>query len=515
MRPNFTIVSLPVIALLTSCSADKSESKKDLPNVIIIMGDDVGYGDLSWFTPKNTIQTPNVERLAQEGVSFTNCYSTSATSTPSRYGMLTGVYPWRKEGTGIAAGDAPMLIHPDQFTMPDMFKAAGYTTGAIGKWHLGLGEEQGKQDWNGVISPNLADIGFDYSYIMAATADRVPCVYFENGQVVNLNLDDPIFVSYSTPFEEEPTAKTHPELMKLLPSQGHDQSIINGIPRIGYMKGGKSALWKDEDLADNITQKATDFIVKNQKQPFFLYFGTNDIHVPRVPHERFQGKSGMGSRGDAILSFDYSVGRILSILDSLGIADNTIVIITSDNGPVLDDGYQDKAVELVGKHQPMNQMRAGKYSIYEGGTKVPCIIRWNKGMKNSGEINNGLISQIDFFASFASFLNYKIKKGDATDSRNYMKLLQNRTKKGVPFVIQQNLNNTLSIIKNNWKLIEPSDAAPIEFWTKTELGNNPEYQLFNLKTDPSEQQNIAENHKETVIELMTLLDKEKEKGYLR
>lgn len=512
MRISIKLTSVPLITLLSSCTVTDKELS-DQPNVIIIMADDIGYGDLSWFST-NTISTPNTDRLAKEGVRFINCYATSATSTPSRYGMLTGMYPWKKKGTGIASGDAPMLINPEQYTMSDMFKSAGYVTGAIGKWHLGLGGERGKQNWNGLVSPNLSDIGFDYSYIMAATGDRVPCVYIENGRVVNLDPNDPIEVSYTTPFEGEPTALTNPELLKLHPSQGHDQSIINGISRIGYMKGGKSALWKDEDIADNITNKASGFIIKNQQKPFFLYFGTHDIHVPRVPHPRFKGLSGMGDRGDAILSFDYSVGRIMQVLDSLGIANNTILILTSDNGPIVDDGYHDKAVELLGEHKPAANLRAGKYSIYEAGTKVPLIIRWPNGIKKPGSINPGLISLVDFFASFASITEVKMQQGNAPDSRNLSRLIKNKTTEGAPFVIQQNLNSTLSIVKEGWKYIEPSNAEPIEFWTKTELGNDRNPQLYHLVKDPGEKNNLSLIRKRKTSELKRLLEQEKNKWKL-
>jgi arylsulfatase A-like enzyme len=507
MEISAKLTALPAIALLASCSST-SEKQPQQPNVIIIMADDIGYGDLSWLGA-TTIQTPHTDRLANEGVRFVNCYATSATSTPSRYGMLTGMYPWRKEGTGIAAGDAPMLISPEQYTMADLFKSAGYATGAIGKWHLGLGGERGKQNWNGLVTPNLSDIGFDYSFIMAATGDRVPCVYIENGRVVNLDPNDPIEVSYTTPFKGEPTALTNPELLTLHPSQGHDQSIIKGISRIGYMKGGKSALWTDEDIADDITNKAGEFIIQHQNEPFFLFFGTHDIHVPRVPHPRFKGLSGMGDRGDAILSFDYTVGRIMEVLDSLGIADNTIIILTSDNGPVVDDGYHDMATELLGNHQPAAGLRAGKYSIFEAGTKVPCIIRWPKGMNNPGSINAGLMSQVDFLASFASFTHVDIPDSGAPDSRDLSRLMTNKTTNGAPFIIQQNLNSTLSIVKDGWKYIEPSEAEAFEFWTKTELGNNPNPQLYNLMRDPGETNNLAETKKKKKVELKKLLEDNK------
>ena len=232
-----------------------------------------------------------------------------------------------------------MIIRPEQTTIADIFQQRGYTTGAVGKWHLGLGSETGKQDWNGFITPGPQDIGFDYSYLMAATGDRVPCVFVENQRIVNLDPNDPVEVSYKTPFPGEPLGKTHPELLtKLKPSHGHDMAIVNGISRIGYMKGGKSALWVDENIADSIACKSVEFIEKHKAEPFFLYVGTNDVHVPRVPHPRFVGKSGMGPRGDSLLQFDWIVGQILASLEKNGLDENTLIIVTSDNGPVVDDG---------------------------------------------------------------------------------------------------------------------------------------------------------------------------------
>ncbi len=301
-------LSLPLL-MTGMMSVPSMAQERSKPNVIFIYADDVGYGDLECYG-SNAVKTPNVNQLATEGIRFTNAYACASTSTPSRYGLLTGHYPWRRYDTGIARGDAPMIIRKDQYTVANLMKDAGYATAAVGKWHLGLGEGgYNCQNWNGYITPGPKDLGFDYSYIMAATGDRVPCVFIENQQVVNLDPSDPIEVSYTTPFEGEPLGRTHPELLKMHPSHGHDQAIVNGISRIGYMRGGKSALWVDENIADSITSKAIRFIEKNKNKPFFIYFGTHDIHVPRVPHPRFVGKTDMGPRGDAIVELDWSVGR--------------------------------------------------------------------------------------------------------------------------------------------------------------------------------------------------------------
>lgn len=386
---------------LTSCLASQTtaqEKQTQRPNVVFIYADDIGYGDLSCNGAK-TIHTPNVERLAKMGVRFTNAHSAAATSTPSRYAMLTGEYAWRKAGTGIAAGDAAAIIRPERYTMANLFKDAGYNTGVVGKWHLGLGDKGGEQDWNKPLQPGTNDIGFEYSFIMAATGDRVPCVFVENDQVINLDPNDPIQVSYKANFPGEPTGKDNPELLKMHPSHGHDQSIVNGISRIGYMKGGKSALWQDEKIAETLTGKAVSFIEGHKSAPFFLYFATQDAHVPRVPSPQFAGKSGMGPRGDCLLEFDWSVGEILNALERLGLDKNTLVILSSDNGPVVDDGYKDQAVELLGDHTPGGIYRGGKYSSFEAGTRIPCIWSW-QGVIRPGTVSDALLCQIDWFGYF-------------------------------------------------------------------------------------------------------------------
>lgn len=484
-----------------------AQQPAEKPNVIFILADDIGYGDLSCYGEK-TISTPNVEALAAKGVRFTDAHATAATSTPSRYSLLTGQYAWRRNDTGIAPGDAGMIIRPEQTTLPGIFKNAGYTTAAIGKWHLGLGDKTGTQNWNGLITPGLKDIEFDYSYIMAATGDRVPCVFVENQRVVNLEPNDPIQVSYATPFPGEPLGKDHPELLtKLKPSHGHNQTIVNGIARIGYMKGGKSALWTDEYIADSITSKAVKFIEENKNHPFFLYFATNDVHVPRVPNPRFVGKSGMGARGDAILEFDWSVGEVLKTLDKFGLTENTIIVLTSDNGPVVDDGYQDRAVELLGSHRPWGPFRGGKYSNFEAGTRVPLIVKWP--VKVKPRVSDALVSQVDLFASFSELLNEKLENGVAPDSHSYLSTFLGKSKKGRDYVVEQ--AGALSITTGDWKYIAPSNGPAYGKETNTEYGNSKEIQLYRIKEDRGEKNNIAPKHREKVAELNAYLESEKAK----
>ncbi len=491
---------------LTGCSQTQKQKAPDLkrPNVIFIYSDDLGIGDLSCYGATK-ISTPNIDKLAAQGVQFTNAYATSATSTPSRYGMLTGCYPWRKENTGIAPGNSELIIDTTCVTLADVFHEAGYHTGAVGKWHLGLGPAGGT-NFNGLIKPNTQSLGFDYEFIIPATVDRVPCVFVENGRVAGLDPSDPIIVSYDHKVGDWPTGKENPELVKLKPSQGHNNTIINGIPRIGWMTGGKSALWKDEEIADVITAKAKNFICSSTDKPFFLYMGTQDVHVPRVPHPRFAGKSGLGTRGDVILQLDWTIGEIMYTLDSLGIADNTLFIFTSDNGPVIDDGYQDQAREMLNGHTPMGIYRGGKYSLYEAGTRIPFIVRWPAAIQKPCR-QQGLFSQIDVFASLAEILEVPLAKGAAPDSHARSQALMGKDLGDREYVVEQNLNNTLAIIQGEWKYLQPSDKPALEYWTKTELGNSPEPQLYNLRTDPSEKVNVAAQHPEKVKELAALLDK--------
>ncbi len=479
------------------------------PNVIVIMADDIGYGDLSCYGEK-AIHTPNVEKLANQGVRFIDAHSVAATSTPSRYSFLTGHYAWRRTDTGVAPGDAGMIIRPEQYTVADLFKGAGYVTGAVGKWHLGMGDKTGEQDWNELITPGLKDIGFDYSYIMAATGDRVPCVWVENGSVVDLDSEDPIYVSYKTPFHGEPLGKTHPELLTLMkpsPDHGHDQAIVNGISRIGYMKGGKKALWKDENINDSIVAHGLAFIERNKEHPFFLYFATNDVHVPRVPHPRFAGKSGMGARGDAPIEFDWTVGQVMETLERLGLRENTLIVLTSDNGPVVDDGYQDQAVELLGKHRPWGAYRGGKYSSFEAGTRIPFIVSYPGKVKEG--VSKALVSQVDFLASMSELLGVSLTCDQKKDSREQLSTWYGKDKKGRDYVVEQ--AGSLAVSDGEWKYISPSDKKAYEKLTNTELGNAPQDQLYFLKKDIGEKNNLAGRYPEKIKAFQRILELEKSK----
>ncbi len=478
------------------------------PNIVIIYADDLGYGDVGC-NGAVKIRTPNIDRLAAQGLRFTNAHASSATCTPSRYSLMTGEYAWRRKGTGVLPADASLIIQPGRTTLPLILHKAGYITGAVGKWHLGLGS--GNLDWNRDICPGPLDIGFDYCFLIPATGDRVPTVFVENRRVVGLDANDPIKVSYAGPVGDEPTGKEHPELLKLHPSHGHDQTIVNGISRIGYMKGGKAARWVDEDIADTITSKATAFIEQNRERPFFLYFATHDIHVPRVPHARFAGRSGLGPRGDVILEFDWSAGEIMKALDRLNLAENTILILTSDNGPVVDDGYKDQAADLLNGPRPAGPLRGGKYSAFDGGTRVAFIVRWPRHVKPG--VTGALVGQIDFLSSFAALTGQRLASDDAPDSFDVLQALLGRSKAGRDHIVEH--AGTLSLIKGQWKYIEPGKGAKFNRNTNTELGNDPQPQLYNLADDIGEKHNLAERYPNRVRELADVLRAVRERGRSR
>lgn len=494
---------LPLLSLLTL----PAWAQNVKPNIILLVADDLGYGDLSCYGATR-IQTPTVDSLARHGVRFTNMHACASTSTPSRYALLTGQYPFRRTGTDVAAGNAGMIIQPEQTTVADLMHRAGYATAAIGKWHLGLGSRTAAQDWNGQLDLTPRDLGFDYHYIMAATADRVPCVYIENGRVADYDASAPIEVSYRQPFAGEPTGRTHPHLLtKLRPSHGHDQSIVNGISRIGYMKGGGKALWTDETIADSILAHALSFIEAHQSEPFFMYLCTNDIHVPRMPHERFRGKSVMGLRGEAILQFDWTVQQLTAELRRRNLDRNTLLIITSDNGPVLDDGYADQAIELAGSHRPGGPWRGGKYSSFEAGSAVPFIVYWPEGVKG-GRTTDALASLIDVPATLAALAGVEVKEGDAPDSENHLSTWLGRDKHPRDFALSMAANRNVVLRTQRYKYIAPSDGGPIITWgPKIETGNSREPQLYDLSRSRYEQDNLAGSKPKVLQRLQQLWEK--------
>ena len=358
-------------------------------------------------------------------------------------------------------------------------------------------------NWNTDIQPGPLDIGFDECFILPATGDRVPCVYVENRRVANLDPKDPIKVNYKGPLDDQPTGRTHPELLRMKPSHGHDMTIVNGISRIGYMSGGKAALWNDETMADTLTGRAVSFIDRNAKRPFFLYFTTHDIHVPRSPNQRFGKATEMGPRGNVIAELDWCVGELVRTLEQRGLLDNTLIVFSSDNGAVVDDGYQDEAVAKLGSHRPNGRLRGGKYSNFEGGTRVPFIVHWPARVKPA--VSDALVSQVDLLRSFAQLTGAELAPGAGPDSENVLGALLGESRKGRQLLVEQ--ANILSLRDGTWKYISPGKGPKVQVNTNTEMGNDPEPQLYDLSEDIGETKNLAAQHPEKVKEAAEKLRK--------
>lgn len=470
--------------------------------IVLFYADDLGYNDTSAYGC-GKVPCPNLDKLAAQGLTFTDAHSVASVCTPSRYSILTGQYAWRKKGTGILPGDAKLILPTTEEapTLPEMMRRAGYQTAAIGKWHLGLGRGEAPVDWNSHISPGPAEVGFDYSFIMAATADRVPCVFVRDGEVVNLDPQDPIQVDYRKPFPGEKTADTDPELLKAWgrpDDPQHADTIVDGISRIGHMTGGTAALWKDQDLADTLTEEAVNYIKACSGAPFFLYFCTNDIHVPRDPHARFRGKSELGIRGDVTVQMDDALGRIQAALTEAGYKpEETLIIFTSDNGPVISDGYLDGADKDCAGHNPAAPYSGGKYTLQEGGTRVPFIVSW-PGHVPAGERTGALISQVDLVRTLSTMVGVSIPEGQCEDSQNQAYALLGRDPVGRNWLVSQtNGGEKLALRVRNMKLIPGKEDL-----------------LYDLKTDIEEKHNIAAECPDIVKGMKRVLEEVQEAKYL-
>ena len=485
----------------TSCNKLETGIK---PNIIIVYMDDLGYGDVS-YNGATKLQTPNMDAMAMAGMRFNNGYATSATCTPSRYALLTGVYPWREKRAKILPGTAPLIIGAQQMTIPKMLKQQGYQTAIIGKWHLGLGN--GNVNWNELVSPGPNQVGFDYSYILAATQDRVPTVYIENGYVVGRDNNDPIEVSYQKNFDGEPTGLENPELLTMKWHHGHNSSIVNGIPRIGFMKGGNSAKWSDIDMADHFLNGVQKYIKDNKDKPFFLYYPMQQPHVPRTPHPRFEGLSELGPRGDAIVEADWCLGELKKTLEEEGILENTLIIFSSDNGPVLNDGYYDDSDVKNGSHTPWGPYRGGKYSLFEAGTRVPFFTYW-KGKIKPG-VSDTMVSQLDLLSSLAQLVGSEVR---TEDSLPLLELLMGQSNYGRKEMVIEATSRT-AFKRGDWVMIPPYDGFAVNDKVKIELGNDPEFQLYNLSNDVGQQNNLALQNPKKLQEMLLAFEAIRGKDY--
>jgi len=499
-----TFLSSLGLAISTIAITGCIEPKKRHPNIVFIMADDMGYGDVSCYNPDSLIPTPNMDRLAKQGVRFTDAHSPSAICTPTRYGVLTGRYCWRtrlKKGVIIGYDEAP-LIEKDRLTSASILKNRGYKTACIGKWHLGLNwsskadykfkddgnkwqgysgffkENEDNVDFNKAIDAGPVDLGFDYFYGTAgcSTSDS-PYVFIENKHAVSI-----------------PT-KVSPEEYHKLP---------------GFVPGLMADDWSQEDVDPRLTKKAINFIDEHQKhapeKPFFLHFNPSSPHIPWLVPDFMKGKSQEGPRGDLIVLVDWCVGQILDTLDKYNLTDNTLVIVTSDNGPR----------KGANGHKSAGNFRGQKAQIWEGGHRVPFIARW-PGKIKPGSVSEELISLTDVPATFAALTDAKLPDDAAEDSFNILPALTGENQKlSQPAMrIFHSGAGAFAIRKGKWKLIQNTKGSGTRKFDLNSPNLNSIGQLYDLEQDPYEQNDLWETNPEKVSELIQLLEKYKVQGYSR
>ncbi len=475
---------LIAIAVAFIALASARSFAADKPNVVFILADDIGYGDFGCYGATK-VKTPNVDALAGHGLRFTDAHAPSAVCTPTRYALMTGEYAFRhKAGANILPGDAPLSIAAGTLTVPALMKQAGYRTAAIGKWHLGLGDASGQQDWNGEIEPGPLEVGFDECFIIPATGDRTPCVFVENHRVFNLDPGDPITVDYK---DAKP---------------GHSNEV-GGIGRIGSMKGGAKAIWKDQEIGDTLTKRAVSFIEQNKSRPFFLYLATHEIHVPRMPAARFRGTSQAGVRGDDVQEFDADVGEVMSALDRSGLTQNTLLIVTSDNGGVLDHGdsvERDGDVTSNNGHAFNGPLRGTKGTPYEGGTREPFIARWPGHIKPG--VSDEMVCLVDTLATMSALMGESLPKDAGPDSFDILPaLLGEKLDRPIRDHLIEH-SRRMGLRQGPWKLIiDPQQKQAAE--------------LYNLATDIGETKDLSQENPEKTKELTAIYQRVRESGRSR
>jgi arylsulfatase A len=331
----------------------------------------------------------------------------------------------------------------------------------------------------------------------------------EDHRVKNLDPKDPLWVGDKAPDENHPTGITHRDTLRMNWTHGHNQTIHNGIGRIGFYTGGKAARFRDEDLGDAWINETNRWIETHAKEPFFLYFASHDIHVPRMPHERFQGKTTLGYRGDAIVEFDWSVGEIVKTLERLKLAENTLIVLCSDNGPVLDDGYVDSAVTQIGSHEPAGPFSGGKYSVYEGGTRTPFIATWPSRIQPG--VSDEVVCTVDLAASFAALTETPLAENACLDSQNILPaLLGEKGAKGRDSLLQQDNNgNNLGLRMGEWKLVrmkgKGKSQAVVTMKSRDE-SQAPLHRLFHLPDDPAELKDLSTEQPERLKTMIAKMD---------
>ena len=478
------------------------------PNVVIIFADDVGYGDTSCYGATK-VRTPHIDRLASEGRRFTDAHAASAVCTPSRYCLLTGEYAFRGDHWTPVFLKVGLIVDPEQTTVADVMKRSGYNTACIGKWHLGFGEET--PDWNGELKPGPLELGFDYYFGMPVVNSHPPFVYVENHHVVGLDPSDPLV------YDEVADTPIHLEKM--------------GINQIGGAKAAH-ALYDDTYVGTTLAGKAVSWIKENKDDPFFLYFATTNIHHPFTPHPQFQGTSEAGRYGDFIHELDWIVGEVTRTLEDEGLADNTLVIFTSDNGGMINLGGQDAWKR---GHNQNGDLLGFKFDAWEGGHRVPFIARW-PGKIPAGTVSDQLVSNVDLIATLAALTDQELNESEGPDSFNILPALTSNPKTQIRdhLVLAAFRKTHLSLRDGDWMYI-PAQAGG--GFSSPELGTHgfggfpavdfagqknsdmengnikpeaPKEQLYNLRKDFRQTNNVIRDHPEIAEAMKRHLDEIRE-----
>ena len=476
------------LALLSTTIAEAAKPAR--PNIVFILADDMGYGDLRCYNDKSKVPTPNMDRLAKQGMRFTDVHTPSSVCTPTRYGVLTGRYAWRTRlKRGVLFGDSPALIDTKRMTLASLLKKAGYHTAGVGKWHLGLGAAV-KTDYFKPLHPCPTDYGFDYYFGIPASLDFEPYVYIENDRAVA------------------------PPTMKIAASKQVRQGG-KGFWRAGGIAPG----FKHAEVLPTITEKAVGFIERHAKtradKPFFLYFPLTAPHTPWLPTKPFRGKSGAGAYGDFVAQVDFTVGKVVETLDRLKLAENTLLVLTSDNGAHWTPGDIEKFGHRANRH-----LRGQKADAWDGGHRVPFIVRW-PGVVKPGTESDQLLCLTDFFATAAEIVGKKLPAEAGEDSFGFLSLLKgesvrNRERPIRDAVVHHSAAGMFAIRKGNWKLILGRGSGGFSLPRKIKpKPGEAQGQLYDLSKDPSEQRNLYLKHPQVVKSLTALLDGYKKNGHSR
>ncbi len=475
---------LVLLALVAAQPLQAGGKKQGPPNIIFLMADDLGTGDLGCYNKKSKIPTPNFDRLAASGVRFTDSHTPSAVCTPTRYGVLTGRYCWRSRlKRGVLNGYSPLLIETDRMTLASFLRSQGYHTGVVGKWHLGLGNAA-KVDYSRPLTPGPNTVGFDYFFGIPASLDMAPYVYVENDRVV-----------------EAPT-----DTVKGSKMRRHGGG--------GFWRAGPIAPSFDfNEVLPKITEKAVSYIEKRakHKQPFFLYMPLSAPHTPWMPLKKFQGKSKAGPYGDFVVQVDWTVGQILDALDRLKVADNTLIIVTSDNGA----HWLPQDIRMFG-HLANFIFRGQKADIWEGGHRVPFLVRW-PGHTKKGTTCDETICHTDMLATFAGILGKKLPKNAGEDSFNILPAILGKNKSPIrEATIHHSANGTFAIRQGDWVFIEKLGSGGFSKpRTLKPKPGGPKGQLYNLAKDIGQKNNLYLQEPQVVTRLQSLLNRYRKQGYSR